>query len=155
MPTDPRPQVAVSALAVEDGRVLLVQRGTGRPGAGTWALPGGRVEPGERLAAAVVRELAEETGLRARCGPLVGVAERITGAGHYVIVDYRVTLLDHPGAAVAADDAAAVAWVPLGEVAGHDLVPGLAGFLADHGVIPPPRGEGERAARPAARAGDA
>jgi 8-oxo-dGTP pyrophosphatase MutT (NUDIX family) len=85
----------------------------------------------------VVRELREETGLRAACGDLVGWAEVITGEAHYVILDFRVDLLDPPEAAVAGDDAVALAWVPLGEVAGHDLVPGLAEFLSRHGVIPP------------------
>jgi len=128
----------VSAVAVHDGALLLVRRRAGRPGGGLWAVPGGRVEPGERLADAVVRELAEETGLRATCGDLVGFAERIGEGAHFVILDFRVTLLDPPEVAVAADDAAALAWVPLAEVGARDLVPGLAEFLVDHGVIPAP-----------------
>ena len=57
-----RPEVAVGAIAVDAGRLLLVRRGHG-PAAGLWSVPGGRVEPGEMLVEAVVRELAEETGL--------------------------------------------------------------------------------------------
>lgn len=138
MPPASPPQVAVSALVVHEGALLLVRRRADRPGGGRWAVPGGRVEPGERLADAVVRELAEETGLRARCGDFVGWAESIGDRGHFVILDFRVTLLSPPGAAVAGDDATALAWVPLPEVAAHDLVPGLADFLARHGVIPAP-----------------
>ncbi|HEX6567873.1 MAG TPA: NUDIX domain-containing protein [Acidimicrobiales bacterium] len=125
----------MSAVAVVDGRLLLVQRAPGRSGGGRWAVPGGRVEAGERVRDAVVRELREETGLRARCGELVGWVERVDPTDHYVILDFRVEVLDPPGTAVAGDDAAALAWVPLADVAGHDLVDGLAGFLADHGVI--------------------
>ena len=57
-----RPEVCVGAIAVRDGCVRLVRRGHG-PAAGQWSVPGGRVEWGETLAGAVVREVAEETGL--------------------------------------------------------------------------------------------
>jgi 8-oxo-dGTP diphosphatase len=138
------PVLAVSAVAVHDGCLLLVQRAGDRPDGGLWAVPGGRVEPGERLRDAVVRELGEETGLRSRCCDLVGWAERISPEHHYVILDFRVELLDPDprGASAAGDDASALAWVPLGKVAAHHLVPGLAEFLVDHGVIPPSPGPG-------------
>ncbi len=58
------PLVGVTAVVVRAGEVLVGRR-RGALGAGTWAFPGGKVDPGEHPRAAVVRELWEETGLRA------------------------------------------------------------------------------------------
>lgn len=127
-----RPEVAVGAVVVDDGSLLLVRRGRG-PAAGEWSVPGGRVERGETLAEAVVREVAEETGLEVVCGPLLGWVERIGDDHHHVILDFEATLLG--GGLVAGDDAAEAAWVPMGEVTDLRLVDGLAEFLADHGII--------------------
>jgi mutator protein MutT len=129
-----RPEVCVGAVAVDAGRLLLVRRGQG-PAAGEWSLPGGRVEEGETLAEAVVREVQEETGLEAVCDTLVGWVERMGEGYHFVILDFAVTVLDGRDP-VAATDAAEAAWVPLDEVAHHRLVEGLAEFLHEHGIVP-------------------
>lgn len=55
--------VAAAALVDRDGRVLLQQRPAGKPLAGLWEFPGGKVEPGETPEAALIRELAEELGI--------------------------------------------------------------------------------------------
>jgi 8-oxo-dGTP diphosphatase len=132
----PRIVVAASAVAVVDGRLLLVRRSPELERAGSWAVPGGRVEPGESVPEAVVRELYEETGLRAECGEFVGWVERIGEGFHYLILDFRVSLLDPPDRTVAGDDADALAWVPLGDVLSWPLVDGLGAFLVEHGVVP-------------------
>ena len=130
------PQVCVGAIAVVDGRLLLVRRGHG-PAAGTWSIPGGRVEPGETLAEAVVREVAEETGLEAMCDDLVGWVERIGDDYHFVILDFFVTVLDGPEKEPqAGGDAAEAAWVPLDDVSHLRLADGLAEFLHEHGIVP-------------------
>ena len=124
----------MGAIVVEDGRLLLIRRGRG-PAQGEWSVPGGRVEAGELLAEAVVRELAEETGLEGVCGELVGWVERVGDGHHFVILDFAVTLLDPDAEPIAGDDAADAAWVPLHDIAEHQLVEGLAEFLHDHGII--------------------
>ena len=127
------PEVAVGAIVTYAEQLLLVQRGPGA-GAGRWAVPGGRVERGETLAEAVVRELHEETGLHGVCGRFVGWAEIIDEHLHAVLLDFEVDLLEF-GEPVAGDDARDARWVPLGEVASMDLVPGMAEFLAEHRFI--------------------
>lgn len=128
------PEVCVGAIAVADDQILLIRRGHG-PGSGRWSLPGGRVECGETLAEAVVRELAEETGLEALCDQFVGWVERIGDGYHFLILDFAVTVLstDPPRAG---DDAAEAAWVPMDDLAGIPLVDGLAEFLHEQGILP-------------------
>lgn len=131
----PRPEVCVGAVVVEDEQLLLIRRGHG-PAAGFWAVPGGRVEGGELLAEAVVRELLEETGLEGICGELVGWVERIADGRHFVIFDFLVTLLDPTADPVPGDDAAEAAWVSVHDVAERPLAEGLAEFLHENGILP-------------------
>lgn len=127
------PEVCVGAVVVDDGRLLLIRRGHG-PAAGEWSLPGGRVEERELLEEAVVRELAEETGVEGVCGDLVGVVERLGDGHHFVILDYQVHVLEATEP-VAGDDAAEAAWVPLHDVAELRLTDGLAEFLHENGIL--------------------
>jgi mutator protein MutT len=131
-----RPEACVSAVVVEEDKLLLVRRARGSA-AGEWALPGGRVEAGETLAEAVVREVAEETGLAGVVGEFVGWSEVLRGDIHAVILTFWVHLFD-PGQPVAGDDAAEARWVSLSDVAAHRLVAGLGEFLRDHDVISEP-----------------
>ena len=129
-----RAEVAVGAIVRRADELLLVRRGR-EPAVGEWSVPGGRVEPGELLMEAVVRELLEETGLRAVCGPLVGWVERISEDHHFVILDFEATVTGDL-TPTAGGDASEARWWPVSEVAGLQLVEGLAEFLYDHGVIP-------------------
>lgn len=88
-----RPLLGVGALVFHEGAILLIERGQ-EPLKGHWTLPGGLVEPGERLEEAIRREMLEETGLEVEPGVVVEIFQRIMRdeAGrteyHYVIVDY-------------------------------------------------------------------
>src|SRR5580692_5066309 len=101
------PLVAVGAVIVKDGRVLLVRRGTA-PLKGHWTLPGGLLELGESLHEGVVREVREETGLTVEPLELIELLERIHREEsriqfHYVIADYLCRVIG--GEAKAASDA--------------------------------------------------
>lgn len=85
-----RPQLAVSAVIFRDGKVLLVRRARS-PGNGLYSLPGGRVEFGESLHAALAREVNEETGLDIDIVGLAGWREVLpsaSGGGHYLIMSF-------------------------------------------------------------------
>ena len=104
------------------------------PGTGRWSLPGGRVEDGEALVTAVVREVGEETGLRVAVTGLCGIAERWIGEAHYVICNFWATAPE--GAVpVAGDDADEVTWADRRELARLPLVPQLEEWLVEHRVI--------------------
>jgi mutator protein MutT len=109
-----RPILGVGAIIIDQGRVLMAERGR-EPLKGYWSLPGGAVEVGETLAAAVRRETLEETGLEIEPVAVVEIFERImldeAGAPeyHYVLIDYlcRVT----GGSLAPGDDVDRAEWV--------------------------------------------
>ena len=86
------PQLAVSAAIFRDGKILLVRRARS-PARGFYSLPGGRVEFGETLHAALHREVAEETALKIEILDLAAWREVLpgtTGGGHYLIMSFAV-----------------------------------------------------------------
>ena len=122
-----RPVPAVGAIVLDDaGRVLVVRRGR-PPGEGLWSLPGGKLEPGERLADAVVREVREETGLEVVCGRLVEVVERWGDGWHYVILDYLCE--PRGGTLRAGDDVSDARWVTRDELDALPTTEGLAAVI--------------------------
>src|SRR5437016_8762978 len=89
------PQLAVSAAIFRDNKILLVRR-TRAPAKGVYSLPGGRVEFGESLHAALHREVTEETALDIEIVELAGWREVLPGAGgggHYLIMSFAARWL--------------------------------------------------------------
>ena len=119
-----RPVVGVGAVVLDGGRVLLVKRGH-EPLKGEWSLPGGKVELGETLEAAIAREVLEETGLAVEVGPVIEVFDRIYRAPdgrveyHYVLVDYLCHSIGDR--ITSGSDADEVRWVATDDLAAYRL----------------------------------
>lgn len=119
----------------EQGRLLMIQRGHD-PGAGLWSIPGGRIEPGETDAQALVREMLEETNLQVKVGRLIGRVQRPGLAGSVIdIRDYAATVTG--GTLRAGDDAADARWVTAAELARLEVTEGLIEALTEWGVLGP------------------
>jgi 8-oxo-dGTP diphosphatase len=136
-----RPVVGVGGVVIENGRALLIRRGS-EPLLGQWSIPGGTLELGESLEHGVVRELKEETGLTVRIVEMIEVFDRIyedqvdavggeapesSGAAakkkgpryHYVIIDYLCQRID--GEAKAGSDVTDVAYATEDEFVKYGL----------------------------------
>jgi len=113
-----RPLVGVGVAVVDEGKILLVRRGH-EPGRGLWAVPGGKVDRGERLVEAAAREVEEETGLTVEIGDLVWAGEHISDHGHIVLIDFLGKVVG--GVLVAGDDADQAEWVLLEEARDYPL----------------------------------
>jgi 8-oxo-dGTP diphosphatase len=134
-PTGPRRIPCVGAVVHDErGRLLLIRRAH-PPAQGTWSLPGGRVEAGEDDAAAIVREVAEETGLSVEPGRVVGTVKRDSAdGGVYVITDLICRVAG--GSLQAGDDASDADWFDARRLASTTTSPGLIDTLAEWGVLP-------------------
>ena len=127
-----RPELAVSAAIFRDGRVLVVRRAR-EPAAGSWTLPGGRVELGETLVEAVVREVAEETALSIRVKGLAGYREvildsAVEGRGrHFVILPFAAEWVS--GDVRLNEELGGFSWHTLSEISNLPTTPGLLDIL--------------------------
>ena len=117
-----QPVPAVGVVVMRGDEVLLVRRGT-PPRLGQWSLPGGRIEFGETVEAAALRELKEETGVEADLLGLIEVLDAVFTSRtngdvtrHYVLIDFAARWVS--GEPVAGDDAADARFFHHSEVAG-------------------------------------
>jgi mutator protein MutT len=124
-----RPIVAVGAVVVRDGCVLLARRGRA-PSYGLWSLPGGAVELGERVQDAVQREIREECGIEIEVTDVFEVFERLVRDAegkvqyHYVILDYVATWASgEPGAS---DEVLETRWVRPEDFRDYEMTKGTA-----------------------------
>jgi 8-oxo-dGTP diphosphatase len=127
-----RPFLGVGALILEDGKILLVERGK-EPLKGFWSIPGGIVETGEKLVEAIRREVVEETGLDVEPYSMFEIFERMIPDGegkpeyHYVLIDYLCRRIE--GEPVAASDVSRVEWVPAQNLREYRLTEGTLGVI--------------------------
>jgi len=106
-----------TGLAIRDGRVLLVASSYRSHAQPLWNLPGGRVAHRELLRDAVVREVAEETGLRASVSELAYLSESYDGARHIVNATFAIDVTGSIVQPAAGDHVVAVEWVPIDRLA--------------------------------------
>ena len=116
--------MGVGGVIFDGASVLLAKRGQ-EPAKGTWSLPGGAVELGEKVIDALKREIREEIGIEIQVGGLIRVLDRIIQDEerriryHYVIVDYwgwKTSGEPKPGS-----DTSDICFVPLEEIQKKDI----------------------------------
>lgn len=124
---DKIPVAAAGVICFRGEQVLLVKRAK-PPHQGAWSIPGGRIEAGETAGAAALRELGEETGVRAELMGLVDVVDIIAAPSdrdkhgyHYVIIEYAAQWTS--GEPIAADDAQEAKFVSLNALSDYHLSP--------------------------------
>jgi len=118
------PLVGVGAVAIKDGKILLIKRAFD-PGAGKWSIPGGLVEVGEKLSEACARETEEETGIKVEILELINVFDMIDRDQegktkyHYVLVDFLAKPVG--GTERKSNEVTDIAWVDYQEAKRMDL----------------------------------
>lgn len=111
--TDQTPIDCVGVICVRPGEVLLIRRGQA-PRAGDWSIPGGRIEPGESEPHAAIRELMEETGVRAKLGDKFVTIKAHFEGKNYNLHDYPALWVS--GEPCPGDDALQARFFPIEDI---------------------------------------
>lgn len=123
-PVTRRPVAATISAVIKDGAVLLVRRANA-PDAGLWGFPGGKIDFGETIEAATVRELFEETSVIAEVVTVFNAVDAFdiddsSGVrGHYILIAVLCRWIS--GSPLAGDDALEAAWHNLAELGTTDV----------------------------------
>jgi len=132
------PRLGACTAIWRNDKILLAKR-TASPNEGTWAMPGGMVEVGETLEDAAIREVKEETALEIgpvifnRFHQIIRADEHGKTAYHYVLAMFVARSLT--GTAIAGDDAAAVEWFSMEDMANIPLTSSTEVFARESLVI--------------------
>jgi 8-oxo-dGTP diphosphatase len=118
----PTTEIIARAVILRNGNMLLVKQRTKK-----WSfLPGGHVEPGERVETALIREIAEELGTEAKISGFVGVVEHgyiEDGTTHHELnIVFEVTITDPEP--TSREDHLEFHWLPVTQLADTDVRPG-------------------------------
>lgn len=136
MTTQRYPIPAAIAVVIRHNKVLLVCRGQ-EPNKGRWGFPGGKIEIGETIEEAALRELKEETGITAEAEHILTAFDVVIRdqmhqiSHHYVLIPVLCTYLE--GTAKATSDAAEAQWLPIDTLSEDDpsLIEGVLGIAKD------------------------
>jgi len=112
--------LVVAAFIERRGRVLLSQRRVDQSFPLAWEFPGGKVEPGEELASALVREIREELGCTIRVKEIVDLVFHAYPGFDLIMPVYRATIV---AGSPRACQVAAIAWVPRQRLADMSMPP--------------------------------
>jgi mutator protein MutT len=119
-----RPIAATLAVVVRGHEVVLVRRAN-PPDAGRWGFPGGKIDAGETLATAAIRELREETAVCAEARQVLTAVDAFDHADdgtlrrHFVLIAVLCQWIS--GEPIAGDDALEARWVPIADLDRNDL----------------------------------
>jgi 8-oxo-dGTP diphosphatase len=120
----PSPVPAVIAVVIREDRALLVRRAN-PPDAGLWGFPGGKIEFGETVREAAIRELLEETGVQAEAQDIITTLDILvrdsSGAmqQHFILIAVRCRWIS--GEPAAGDDALEAGWFAIAELGGGKI----------------------------------
>ena len=123
-------RLRVCGVAVRDGQLLTVQHE--KDGRRYHMLPGGGVDPGDRLAASLAREFVEELGVEAVPGRLLMACDTIAPdrSRHIVHLVFAVELKGEPRATNVDARVVGPAWIPLAQLGDVEFYPDITGWLA-------------------------